>query len=215
MHPFDLPKPLSDKSTSVLLDLAALHVSIVNHPSPNRELAIRPTHLAFLLSPNFLPRFHLQRVHRLLPVYCSGDMPLAISSGISTSLCKIIAPPPPPSHIDTRSSLPSSFVQKTFAALPLLRLRAPVDSTCAMTLFDGRLPLMVHFRRAGTTSPFKSVDSTTSPATSFVYSSKSEGASCASFSGSDGPSHVSSSGSDGASRVSSSGSDDTSRVSFL
>ena len=86
VHPFDVPEPLSGKSTSVLLDLAALHLSFVNHPGPNHELVNRSSHLPFLISPNFPPLFHLQRVHRYLPVYCSGDMPLAIGSGSSTFL---------------------------------------------------------------------------------------------------------------------------------
>ena len=71
MHPFDLPEPLSGKSTFVLFDLAVLHISLVNHPCPNHELVIRRSHLAFLLSPNFPPLFHLQRAHRLLTVFYS------------------------------------------------------------------------------------------------------------------------------------------------
>ena len=86
VHPFDLPEPSRGKSTSGLLDLAALHISLVNHPGPNHELVTRSSHLPFLLSPNFPPLFRLQRVHRYLPVYCSGDMPLPIGSGSSTFL---------------------------------------------------------------------------------------------------------------------------------
>ena len=86
MHPFDLPEPLSDKSKSIVLDLAVLHLSRVNPSGPNHELVIRSSHLALLLSPNFPPVFHLQRVHRLLPVNCPGDMPLDIGSGSSAFL---------------------------------------------------------------------------------------------------------------------------------
>ena len=93
-----------------------------------------------------------------------------------------------------------------FAALLLPRLRAPIDPTCGMALFRGRLPLIVSIRSAGTTGPPKSVDPTASPATSFVSSSESDGASCVFSLGSNGASCISSSGSDGASRVSSSGS---------
>ena len=50
---------------------------------------------------------------------------------------------------------------KNFVALLLPCLR---DSTCAMTLLGGRLPLMVSFRRAGTTGASKSVDPAASPA---------------------------------------------------
>ena len=110
MYPFDRPKPLSDESISVLIDLAVLHFFLVNHPGPNQELVIWSSHLAFLLYPDFPPLLHLQRIPRLLSVYCPGDMPLAIGSGISTFLCKIIEPTP--SHIDTLFSSSSSFVGK-------------------------------------------------------------------------------------------------------
>ena len=83
-----------------------------------------------------------------------------------------------------------------------------------MTVFGGRLPLMVSFRRAGTTSRSKSVDPATSPATSFLSSSKSDGASCVSFSRFDGTYRVSSSGSDDVSCVFSLRSDGTSSVSY-
>ena len=187
MHPLDLPKPLSDMSTFLLLDLAVLHLSLVDHPDPNHELAIRSSHLAFLLSPNFTPLFHLQRVHRLLPVYYFSDMSLAIDSGISTFLCKITEPSP--SHTDALSSSlfssTSSIVGRILCGAELLpRLRAPVDSTCAMTLFGGILPLMASFRRAGTTCPFKSVHPAASPATSSVFSLESVSASRVSSSGS-------------------------------
>ena len=106
MHPFDLPEPLSDKSTSVLLDPAVLHMSLVNHPGPIHELVIRSSHLVFIFSTNFPLLFHLQRVDHLLPVYCSGDMSPAIGSVISTLISKIIEPTP--SHTDALSSSPSS-----------------------------------------------------------------------------------------------------------
>ena len=166
MHPFDLPEPLSDKSTPILLDLAVLHISLVSHPDPNHELIIRSSHLPLFLSPNFPPLFHLQRVHHLLPVYYSGDMPLAIGSGIFTFLCKIIKLPP--SYVDVLSSLPSPFVGRKLPVLLLPRLRSPADSTCAMILSGERLPLMVSFRRTGTTGLPKSVDPFASPATSFI-----------------------------------------------
>ena len=114
VHPLDLTKPLSDKSTSVVLDLAVLYVCLVNSSRPNHELVIRLSHLALLLSPNFPPLFHFQRAHRLLPVYCSGDMPLDIGFSSSTFLLKVMVPPP--SHIDTLSPSPSSFVGRELCA---------------------------------------------------------------------------------------------------
>ena len=76
VHPFDLIEPLSNTSTSVLLDLAILHLSFVNHPSPNHELLIRyPPYISSFseLSSSFpspacspsasglLPRWHAPR----------------------------------------------------------------------------------------------------------------------------------------------------------
>ena len=97
--------------------------SLVNHLGPNHELFIRSSHLAFLPSPNFLPLSHLQCVHRLLPVYYFGDIPLAIGSDISIFLCKIIEPLP--SHIDTLFSSPSSIVGKNLCGA------APSTPACA------------------------------------------------------------------------------------
>ena len=47
---------------------------------------------AVVLSPNFPPLFHLQRLHHLLPVYSSGDIPLAIGFGIFIFLWKSSRP---------------------------------------------------------------------------------------------------------------------------
>ena len=130
MNRFNLPEPLSDKSISVLLNLTALYVSLVNHPGHNHELVIPPRHLAFLLSPNFPPLFHLQRVHRLLPIYCSGDKPLAIGSGISTFLCKTLEPPP--WQFDALSSSPSSSISSIAGRIPCGA--APFTPTCTRRL---------------------------------------------------------------------------------
>ena len=98
-YPFELPEPLSDKSTFVHLDLTVLsHIFIVKHPGPNHELVIRSSHISFLLSTSFPPLFHLQRVHRSL----------AIGSGLSLFTCNAIEPPP--SHTDALSLSPSLII---------------------------------------------------------------------------------------------------------
>ena len=148
MHSFNMPKPTNDKSTSILVDFRR-PLSLINSPGPNHELVIRSSHLALLLSPNFSLLSYLQRVYYLLPVYCCGDMPLAIGSGTSTFLCKIIEPPPPQSTHSSRR-LTHSSSENVLARL-LLCLRVPIDSACPMTIFGGRLSLMASFRRAGKT----------------------------------------------------------------
>ena len=170
------------------------------------------------------PRFphwaqNMRERHRLLSqasVFVKrheGDAVLTVHDLKAMLLCKTIAPAP--SHIDTLCHrLPGSSAE-TFAAL-LSCLRAPVDSTCAMALFGGILPLTKNFRHAGTTSPSKSVDLAASLATSFVSSSELDGALMSppnlaaspvfSSSGFDGSSRLSSSGSSGTSCVFSSGS---------
>ena len=65
---------------------------------------------------------------------------------------------------------------ESFAALLLPPLRAPVDSTCTVKLFGGRLSLMVSFRRAGITSTSKSVDLVAILATYFASTPESDGA---------------------------------------
>ena len=143
MHPFDLPELLSDKSVSILLDLA-VHIShLVNSPGPNHELVIRPSHPRFLLFRTF---FHFS-VSSAFIVFCWLTAP---------ETCPLLlAPVSPPSSAkssrprrctSTHSScrLPRSAAEN-FATLLLSRLRAPVDFTCALTLFGGRLPLVVSF----------------------------------------------------------------------
>ena len=105
--PFRPARTLTDKSTFVLPNLAVLsHLSLVKHPGPNHEFAIRSSHLPILLPPIFLPLFHLWRVHRLLSVFCSGGMSLAKSPGIPTFTCK--PNEPPPWQTNALSSSPSS-----------------------------------------------------------------------------------------------------------
>ena len=219
VHPFDLPEPSSGKSTSVLLDLATLHISLVNHPGPNHELVIRSSHVPLL----FLLIFLHSSVSSAFIVICRFTAPVT-----SPSLSAPVAPPSsekssyPRRHTSTHSPrLLPRLSAENFAVLLLPRLRAPVDCTCAMTLFGRRMPLMMSFRRAGTIGPFKSVDSSSSPATSFISTPGSNGAYSVSSSGFGGAFCVSlvsngafcvSLGSNGASCVFSSGSDVASSV---
>ena len=126
MHPCNLPEPLSDKSTFVLLDLTALFdLCVVNHFRFNNELVIRSGHLAISLPPSFRSLFHLRRVHRLRPVFYSDDMSLAIVSGVST-FCKAIDPPP--WHTNALFSSPSSLTSLIVRQKKLWR--CSFDSTC-------------------------------------------------------------------------------------
>ena len=107
VYRFELPEPLSDNSTSVLIDLVVmLDLALINHVGLNHKLVIRLSHLVVSLPPSFPALFHLRRVHYLLPGFCYGGMSRAIGSGISAFTCKAMEPPP--SHTDALSSLPSS-----------------------------------------------------------------------------------------------------------
>ena len=99
-------------------------------------------------------------------------MPLAIGLGSPPSSDKSPRPRRRTSTYSLRRLLRSSL--ENFAVLRLARLHAPAHFTCVLTLFNGKLPLMVSFRRAGTTGPSKFVGLSASPATSFVSSESEE-----------------------------------------
>ena len=164
MHSFDLPEPLSGKSTSVLLDLAVLRISLENPPGPTMSLSFgRATfHLLFFrtfLQPSISSAFIAFCWLTASVAYPSLSAPAAPSSFEKSSCPRRRTS----THFPRRTSthlprcLPRSSAEN-FATLLFSRLRPPVDPTCALTLFGGRLPLMVSFRRAGMAGPPKSVD---------------------------------------------------------
>ena len=211
MHPFDLPEPLSDKSISILLDLAVLHFLLQITLAPTTSLSFGQATLHFFLLRIFLHSPISSAFIACCRFIASVTHP-SLSAPVSPSFSAKSSNPRRRTSAHSSRRLPRSSA-KTFAALLLPRLRVPVGSTCVLILFGERLPLMVIFRRAGTASPSKSVDPAASLATPFLSCSESDGASCVSSLGSDGASRVSSLGSDGASRVSCAGSGGASRVS--
>ena len=213
MHSFDLPQPLSGKSTSVLLDFAVLHLCLVNHPGPNHELVIRSCHLPTFHF--FLRTFLHSSISSAFIVFCRFTAPVtcpSLSGPVAPLSSERTSCPRRRTSTHSPRCLPRSSAEN-FAVLLLPRLRAPAGSTCAFKLFGGRLPPMVRFRLAGTTGPSKSVGPSASSAAYFVFSSGSDGASSISSSGSDGASSISSSGYDGVPHASSSRTDGASRVS--
>ena len=145
MHLFDLPEPLSDKSTFVNLDLAVLSdLSLAKHlsPNPNHELVLWSNHLLIrvfyefplpfcflLLFPGesivccrslgsggmYVPRYRLRYIH----LHLQGNRVPAV---VRT-----------PTHSPRRfSRRPLGLSAETFATLLLAHMCAPIDSSSTM-----------------------------------------------------------------------------------
>ena len=202
MHPFDLPEPLSDKSTLVLLDLSIVsNIFLVRHSSPDLEPLVLWS--GYLLVPtvfNHTVHFHFFRLPSLFHsnecIACfqiSTQVACAPLPTINTVYRPSPAKPSDPRHRTLTYSprhLPRRLILSSAEDFPMLLLPHLPVYTRRLFVRDDiigvRFLLMVSLQRAGSTGPSNSVR----PSVSF-----------ASFSWSDGASRVSSSGNDGASRV--------------
>ena len=148
VHPLNLlPEPLSHTSAFILLDLAVLHLSLLNYLGPNHELAIGRAILQFFFLRTFLhstisSAFITCCRFTVLVTCPSLSAPVSPLSSAKSSIPRHRTSTHSPCRLPRRLFRSSA---ENFAALLLPRLRAPVDSTCAMPLFGGRLPLVVSF----------------------------------------------------------------------